>query len=122
MATYTPNYNLKKPADADSYDIADANGNMDIIDGTLGTLNNQIANKFTTDVLSYDGALTSGQEIVLDNTKNYMNAAAITVLQQANSNDSISGNIRVTNSGSLTFIPNVTSSASRIRVKVLWMS
>ena len=48
MATYTTNYNLKKPADADSYDIADANGNMDIIDGALGTLNNHI-----TDVRNY---------------------------------------------------------------------
>lgn len=40
MASYTPNYNLKKPADSDSYDISDANGNMDIIDGALNTLNN----------------------------------------------------------------------------------
>ena len=45
MANYTPNYNLKKPEDSDSYDIADANGNMDIIDGALNTLNNQIATK-----------------------------------------------------------------------------
>lgn len=42
MASYTPNYNLKKPADADSYDIADANGNMDIIDGALNTQNSKI--------------------------------------------------------------------------------
>ena len=42
MASYTPNYNLKKPADSDSYDIADANGNMDIIDGALNTLNSKI--------------------------------------------------------------------------------
>ena len=35
MATYTPNYNLKKPASSDTVDIADINGNMDIIDGQL---------------------------------------------------------------------------------------
>lgn len=32
MATYTPNYNLKKPATTDVVNIADINGNMDIID------------------------------------------------------------------------------------------
>ena len=56
MATYTTNYNLKKPADADSYDIADANGNMDIIDGALNTLNNQIS-KY--DATSWIGNVTS---------------------------------------------------------------
>ena len=54
MATYTTNYNLKKPADADSYDIADANGNMDIIDGALGTLNNQMANKANNSIVQID--------------------------------------------------------------------
>lgn len=39
MASYTPNYNLKKPADGDYYDIADDNGNMDKIDTALNTLN-----------------------------------------------------------------------------------
>ena len=32
MATNTPNYNLKKPASTDFYNIADFNGNADIID------------------------------------------------------------------------------------------
>ena len=35
MATYTTNYNLKKPADSDSINIADLNGNADIIDEEL---------------------------------------------------------------------------------------
>ena len=43
MASYTPNYNLKKPADADSYDIADHNGNMDKIDTALNTLNSNLS-------------------------------------------------------------------------------
>ena len=35
MADYTSNYNLKKPADTDFYDVADFNGNADIIDTAL---------------------------------------------------------------------------------------
>lgn len=37
MATYTTNYNLKKPAPEDFYDIADFNGNADIIDAVMKT-------------------------------------------------------------------------------------
>ena len=51
MASYTPYYNLKKPADADSYDIADANGNMDLIDAALNAFNDNIScldDAFTT--------------------------------------------------------------------------
>ena len=36
MASYTPNYNLKKPAGTDVVDIDDLNGNMDIVDTQLG--------------------------------------------------------------------------------------
>lgn len=36
MATFTNKYNLKKPAPSDFADVADLNGNMDIIDGALG--------------------------------------------------------------------------------------
>lgn len=35
MATYTTNYNLKKPAQDDVYSIEDFNGNMDIIDANI---------------------------------------------------------------------------------------
>ena len=35
MADYTPNYNLKKPEQTDLYNIADHNGNSDIIDTAL---------------------------------------------------------------------------------------
>lgn len=35
MATYTTNYNLKKPADSDFINVADLNGNADIIDEEL---------------------------------------------------------------------------------------
>ncbi|MBU7320265.1 hypothetical protein [Paenibacillus oleatilyticus] len=36
MPNFTPNFNLKKPLGSENYNIADANGNMDIIDATLG--------------------------------------------------------------------------------------
>lgn len=42
MASYTPNVNLKKPADGDAYDIADANGNMDAIDTAIGSLRESV--------------------------------------------------------------------------------
>lgn len=42
MATNTTNYNLKKPAQSDFYNVEDFNGNMDIIDEAL---NNAGANK-----------------------------------------------------------------------------
>lgn len=43
MASYTPNINLKKPADGDAYDIADANGNMDAIDTAIGSLRESVS-------------------------------------------------------------------------------
>lgn len=38
MATYTTNYNLKKPEGTDFYNIADFNGNADILDAALKTV------------------------------------------------------------------------------------
>ena len=37
MATYTTNYNLKKPGYADAADVADFNGNFDTIDTELAS-------------------------------------------------------------------------------------
>jgi len=45
MASYTTNLNLIKPADSDSYDVANDNGNMDKIDVWAGTTNTAIANQ-----------------------------------------------------------------------------
>jgi hypothetical protein len=47
MATYTTNYNLKKPAYTDIVDVADFNGNSDTIDATLNTINTGLGNKAT---------------------------------------------------------------------------
>ena len=38
MASYTPNLNLKKPAATDAADIADINGNMDLIDAAVSAI------------------------------------------------------------------------------------
>jgi len=43
MASYTPNLNLKKPADGDAYDIADENGNMDKIDTAVQSLRESVS-------------------------------------------------------------------------------
>lgn len=67
MASYTPNYNLKKPADSDSYDIADANGNMDIIDGALNTLNNQMPVE-----VSYNSTTNSRGNLSIGNPNRYV--------------------------------------------------
>lgn len=42
MATFTPNYNLKKPATSDLVNIADLNGNMDTLDTQLKLLSDSI--------------------------------------------------------------------------------
>lgn len=60
MASYTPNYNLKKPADSDSYDIADDNGNMDKIDTALNTLNSNLANYSYADATKVGNYWVSG--------------------------------------------------------------
>lgn len=70
MASYTPNLNLIKPADADSYDVANDNGNMDKIDAAYNSLNSKIENITTkgswttitvdsnnTYTIPYDGVL-----------------------------------------------------------------
>lgn len=38
MATYTQNYNLKKPGTSDNVNISDLNGNMDILDAIIYAL------------------------------------------------------------------------------------
>ena len=47
MAEFTPNYNLKKPAEEDFYNINDHNDNMDIIDTALKAHDDALATKET---------------------------------------------------------------------------
>ena len=58
MAEYTSNYNLKKPAQADYYDVDDFNGNADILDSTLHNL--QLgADAFSEDVQDVEARLSA---------------------------------------------------------------
>jgi len=52
VATNTTNYNLKKPALTDFYDVADQNGNMDLIDAAMKGLEDGKVAKVTGKVLS----------------------------------------------------------------------
>lgn len=63
MATNTPNYNLKKPAPSDFYNIADFNGNADIIDAQLKSINDrytELSGTVTANTVKVDAALTMG--------------------------------------------------------------
>ena len=63
MATTTTNYNLKKPAPSDFYNIADFNGNADIIDAQLKSINDQyteLSGTVTANTVKVDAALTMG--------------------------------------------------------------
>lgn len=52
MATYTPNLNLKKPGDADTYDIDDFNGNMDAIDTAVHSIGESVNQHIKIDTYS----------------------------------------------------------------------
>ena len=47
MAEYTQNYNLKKPAEEDFYNVKDFNDNADIIDQALKAHDDALATKET---------------------------------------------------------------------------
>lgn len=70
MATYTPNYNLKKPDYGDVVDVADFNGNSDTIDGALiniqNTIDELIINESCTVTVSTDDSQSVvGQTITI---------------------------------------------------------
>ena len=54
MATYTPNYNLKKPAGGENALVGDLSDNMDIIDSELGKLSADLAITQFTDTATQD--------------------------------------------------------------------
>ena len=51
MAIFTDNYNLKKPEDTDFFDIADMNGNSDIIDTVLMDFEERISNNTSNEAI-----------------------------------------------------------------------
>jgi hypothetical protein len=52
LPNYTTNYNLKKPLGTENYNVEDQNGNMDIIDTQIKSLNNNKVDKVTGKGLS----------------------------------------------------------------------
>ena len=63
MATNTTNYNLVKPDQTDFYDVDDFNGNADIIDAQLKSINDQytdLSSAVETNTVKVDAALAMG--------------------------------------------------------------
>ena len=55
MADYTENLNLKKPARTDYFSVADFNGNADIIDSAVGSIDTALDSKLNTDFSNVSG-------------------------------------------------------------------
>lgn len=51
MAIFTDNYNLKKPEDTDFFDIADMNGNSDIIDTVLADFEKRLSDNASNEAI-----------------------------------------------------------------------
>lgn len=69
MATYTSKYNLKKPAYTDVVDVADFNGNFDIIDtmATTTTYTATITTTWTGSSAPYTQEITINGILATDN-------------------------------------------------------
>ena len=60
MASYTPNLNLKKPAGTEDINVADINGNMDILDTAIKTLRDAWTTTSVSPTKTVDSKWTSG--------------------------------------------------------------
>ena len=59
MASYTTNYNLKKPAAGENYSVNDQNGNMDLIDAAMKALNDAFGSRaFSLEASGVNGVTT----------------------------------------------------------------
>ena len=70
MSSTTSNYNLIKPDYADSADVADLNGNTDIIDAVLAQKQNATDSNLTTTAQTVVGAINELDSEVATNTAN----------------------------------------------------
>lgn len=59
---YTTNYNLKKPATTDFYDIGDHNDNMDAIDATMKSISDDVTSQGTT-LQTLNGKITGNGKL-----------------------------------------------------------
>jgi len=85
MANFTTNFNLKKPLGGEVYNIEDDNGNMDILDGAVPA----IANNLTETVAGK--ALDATQGKVLQNTKQNLVLSGATQFAQFDVNGQVEG-------------------------------
>lgn len=90
MSSTTSNYNLIKPDYSDSADVADLNGNADIIDAVLSQKQNATDNTLTTTDKTVVGAINEVNADVATNT------ASITDLQDKVSSAFKMGNFVIT--------------------------
>lgn len=102
MATNTTNYNLVKPAYADTADIADINGNMDIIDGQMKTNADGVSANATSLAKSQ-----SGLAYIVGNTNTTGSTLAADTYVYVKGHSSIAEGLRrvtasISNNGSIT--------------------
>ena len=118
MASYTTNLNLIKPADSDSYDVANDNSNMDKIDAFAGTTNTAIAN-MTPGVIE-NVTVDSAHQVDLNDIKKnaFIYTIESTKAYLSNGPDStLSGNYFVTSEGSRTMQLFCNSDKTYIRTR-----
>lgn len=102
MATNTTNYNLVKPAYADTADIADVNSNMDIIDGQMKTNADGVSANATSLAKAQ-----SGLAYIVGNTNTTGSVLAAGTYVYVKGHSSIAEGLRITtasisNNGSIT--------------------
>lgn len=87
MAEYTTNFNLKKPAQDDFYNVDDFNENMDIIDENMGNFHKTRSMKTFTSLNEI--GLTAGSETIADIVNALPDGSALMVGTDGNHNMSI---------------------------------
>jgi len=92
MAEYTQNYNLKKPAEEDFYNVKDFNDNADIIDQALKAHDDALATKETP------AGAQAKANTAETNAKNYADETKV-----SKSGDTMTGILTISGSNAINF-------------------